>query len=157
MSYDSAADKPPYWSILTKSFGATSQAYQLKGPPGKKGLVKDILVSVSTTLVGTTTVPEVNVGTALSDSGAIVAEYARFRLGTTATAGYDTTSGAALRARSLATTITSTGKPTLTDYTAHILLETDYIPKDTAFFISLVKGVGSAAGAGDVYVFIDWI
>lgn len=157
MSYDSVVEKSPYWSILTKSFGATSQAYQLKGPPGKKGLVRDILVSVSTTLVGTTTVPEVNVGTALSDSGAIVAEYARFRLGSTAILGYDTTTGAALRARTLATTITSTGQPTLVDFTGHILLETAFIPKDTAFFISLVKGVGTAAGAGDVYVFIDWI
>jgi hypothetical protein len=129
----------------------------LKGPPGKKGLVKDILVSVSTTLVGTTTVPEVNVGTARATPVRSLPSMPASVSAPPRRLGYDTTTGAALRARSLATTITSTGKPTLTDYTAHILLETDYIPKDTAFFISLVKGVGSAAGAGDVYVFIDWI
>jgi hypothetical protein len=52
---------------------------------------------------------------------------------------------------------TSTGKPTLTDFTGHVLLETDYIPADTIFFITLIEGVGgSPAGAGNVWVEVDW-
>lgn len=139
-------------------FGANGEtvSYQFKGPPGKKGLVRDIEIQITETMVGTTTVPEVNVCSAASALGALLNEYARFRLGTTAIAGY-ATSTSVRRARTLATTITSTGKPTLTDFTGHILLETDYIPADTIFFVTLLEGVGGTpAGAGNVWVEVDW-
>jgi hypothetical protein len=133
-------------------FGAAGEtiAYQFKGPPGKKGLVRDIEIQITETMVGTTTVPEIVVGATSSAT-----EYARFRLGTSAISGY-ATSTAVRRARTLAAP-NSTGKYTLTDFTGHVLLETDYIPADTIFFITLIEGVGGTpAGAGNVWVEVDW-
>lgn len=146
---------PPYWSVLGKAFGGTTATYALTGPRNRKGLVRDIMVNVTTTMVGTTTVPEIGIGTAAGDSGALFNEYARFRLGTTAIAGYDTTSGLALRSRSL---VTGNGDAaTYEDFTGHVKLETIFLPINTVFYISLVKGVGgSPAGTADVYIFIDW-
>jgi hypothetical protein len=134
-------------------FGAAGEtiAYQFKGPPGKKGLVRDIEIQITETMVGTTTVPEIVVGATSSAS-----EYARFRLGTSAISGY-ATSTSVRRARTLAAP-NSTGKYTLTDFTGHVLLETDYIPADTIFFITLIEGVGGTpAGAGNVWVEVDWL
>jgi len=155
-----AYDNPrqsPYWSILQKSFGAASGtvSYRLKGPQGCRGLVRDILVDVTAAMVGTTSVPEVQVGAAAGTTGAAAVDYARFRLGTAAGAGYDTSSGNALRARSLVA-----GNPTppaLSDFAGHIALESAFIPKDTPFFITLVEGVGGTpAGAASIYLFVDW-
>lgn len=141
-------------------FGADNEtvSYTYQGPKGRKGLVRDIEVRATEDMVGTTTVPEVTVGSAASALGAILAEYARFRLGNTAISGYIAATVGTLRARLLATTITTAGKPTLTDFAGHILLETDYIPADTEFTITLVAGSGgSETGAGEVAVEIDWI
>lgn len=143
-------------------FGAAGETigYQFKGPPGKKGLVRDIEIQVTENMVGTTEVPEICVGSAVSTNNGttkvLFSEYGRFRLGTAAGTGYATTT-AVRRARTLATTITSTGKPTLTDFAGHILLETDFIPADTIFFVTLVEGLdGSETGAGNVWVEVDW-
>lgn len=133
-------------------FGAAGEtiAYQFKGPPGKKGLVRDMEIQITETMVGTTTVPEIVVGAASSGN-----DYGRFRLGTSAIAGY-ATSTSVRRARSLAAP-NSSGKYTLTDFAGHVLLETDFIPADTIFFVTLVEGVGGApAGAGNVWVEVDW-
>jgi hypothetical protein len=146
-------------------FGADGEAksYVFIGPPGKKGLVRDIEVRVTEDMVGTTTVPEVNVGDAPSDLGSLDAEYARFRLGSTAILGYTTTTGLILRAASLATdSIKEPGAATLpgrqsTNYSEHVVLEKAFIPADTAFYLSLVPGSGgSETGAGMVALEIDW-
>ena len=147
-------DRPemaPFFTVLTSAFGGGALSWRIKGPPGKKGLVRDILIDVTTTMVGTTTVPEIVVGATAGSS-----EYARFRLGTTATAGYTTANGNALRARGFITG-TGGGPLTATDYAGHVALETATIPADTAIFVSGVAGTGGApAGAASVYVFIDW-
>jgi hypothetical protein len=146
-------------------FGADGEAksYVFVGPPGKKGLVRDIEVRVTEAMVGTTTVPEVNVGDAASDLGSLDSEYARFRLGSTAILGYDTTTGLILRAAALATdSINEPGAATLpgrqsTNYSEHVVLEKAFIPADTAFYVSLVPGSGgSETGAGMIAVEIDW-
>lgn len=141
-------------------FGAAGETigYTYKGPKGKKGLVRDIEARVTETMVGTTEVPEVNVGSALSTNDGttkvLYKEYGRFRLGTTAAAGY-ATSTAVRRARSL--TAGNPTPPVLNDFTGHVALETDFIPADTIFFITLVEGLdGTEAGAGVVAVEIDW-
>lgn len=148
-------------------FGADGEAksYTFIGPPGKKGLVRDIEVRITEDMVGTTTVPEVGVGDAASDLGSLDNEYARFRLGSTAILGYATTAFTTgnVRASSLATdSINEPGAATLpgrqsTNYSEHAVLEKAFIPADTAFYISLVPGSGGTeTGAGMVAVEIDW-
>lgn len=146
-----------YWSPGIIQFGADNEtvSYTWIGPQGKKGLVRDIGIHITEAMVGTTTVPEILVEATASALGAIVGTYARFRLGTTATAGY-TTSPAVRRARSLCTTGNGS-VPTLTDFAGHVLLETASLPADTAFLITLLAGSGgSETGAGQVFVDIDW-
>ena len=141
------------------AFGATTESRKILGPKGMKGLVREIRTYISADMVGTTTVPEINVGTAASDAGAVVAEYARHRLGTTAILG-NTAAGTPYRARVLcASAQGNTGgvPPALSDFTAHVQLETIPIPADTAFYISRIKGAGGTpAGTGITEVEIDW-
>lgn len=157
MSYDTPQKE--VYVFPSSAFGATTESRAIKGPTGKKGLVRDIRTYITADMVGTTTVPEINIGTAASDAGAIKAEYARHRLGTTAIAG-NTAAGTPYRARALcdAAQGNTGGKPPeLQDFTDHVKLETDFIPADTVFYISRVKGVGgSAAGTGITEVEIDW-
>lgn len=160
------------YTILAGTFTALfSRTFQ--GPPGRKGFVRDIILDVTTAIVGTTSVPEIRVGTAASDNS-----FARFMLGTTAILGYGTGS---FRARSLCTNAqgrTGGNAMMLNDFAHHICLEgndgsgtvstpvttTDadvglnflQIPADTAFFITGVAAVGAAAGVADIYVDIDW-
>lgn len=131
------------------AFGATTATESYIGPKGRKGLVKDIEVFLTADAVGTTTVPEVNVGTASGD-----VTYARFRLGTTATAGY-TAASTPKAARSL---VTGNGlNQTFEDFTGHVKLETALIPADTAFVITNKAGVGGVpAGTGYSVVYIEW-
>lgn len=154
--------------ILGNAFGATTASFAYLGHPGKKGLVRDILARVTTAMVGTTSVPEIRVGTVASDNSC-----ARWLLGTTATAGLAT---GAYRARTLCANAQGrTGGRSiyLADFPNHINLEGNngagvaavaadangyaYLPADVAFFITGIAGVGGApAGAADVYVDIDW-
>jgi len=156
------------YSIFANAFGATTTSKQYQGPPGKKGLVRDIRVYLSATAVGTTSVPEVDVGSAAGDSS-----NARFLLGTTATAGY---AAGEYRARSLCQSAQGrTGQKAmqLNDFSHHIALEGNdgsgtvaiaadangfaYIPADTKFYITGTAGVGGTpAGTGDIDVIIDW-
>lgn len=137
------------YESATGAFGATTASKKYIGPKGKKGYVRDIEVFLTADAVGTTTVPEVAVGATSAST-----EYARWRLGTTAILGITAASTPA-RARSLVT-----GNPTppvLSDFTAHVQLETALIPADTAFFITGVAGTGgSPAGTGYHRVEIDW-
>lgn len=137
------------YESATGAFGATTASKSYIGPKGKRGYVRDIEVFLTADAVGTTTVPEVTVG-----SAATLVEYARFRLGTTAILGY-TAAATPKRARSL---VTGNGSAqTFEDFTGHVKLETTYIPADTAFVISGVAGTGgSPAGTGYHRVEIDW-
>lgn len=138
-------------------FGADGEtvSYTFQGPKGRKGVVRDIEVRVTEDMVGTTTVPEVTVGTAASVLGTLKTEYARFRLGTTAILGYVAATVGTLRARVLCTG--NPTPPTLSDFAGHVALETAEIPADTEFTITLVAGSGGTeTGAGEVAVEIDW-
>jgi hypothetical protein len=144
----------------SSAFGATTESRKLLGPKGKKGLVRDIRTYLTADCVGTTTVPEINVGSAASTAGGtLYTEYARHRLGTSATAG-NTAAGTPYRARALCEAGANNpggAAPTLSDFSNHIKLETDFIPADTAFFITRVAGVGGTpAGTGITEVEIDW-
>ena len=136
-------------TIPSSAFGATTATYNYIGPKGREGHVEDIVVDISANMVGTTTVPEVDVGTASGDT-----TYARYRLGTAAGTGYTAAQGIR-RAQQEAWT----GNPpiVLNDYSGHVALNTARIPKDTAFVITLKAGTGGApAGTATVYVVIKW-
>lgn len=138
----------------SSAFGATTAATKFLGPAGKAGYVRDIRVEASADFVGTTTVPEVNVGNASGDT-----TNARFRLGTSATAGYTAAGGPYNAANLVASAPGNTGgvPRALSDYTGHIALETARLAADTAFFITLKAGVGGTpAGTARVEVDIDW-
>ena len=160
MSYDKA-ERIRYELAggVVVQFGAAGETvgYTYKGPKGKRGYVRDIEVRVTEDMVGTTAVPEVVVGSALStcdgSTSVLYKEYARFRLGTTAILGYLTTT-AIRRALALCNLA---APPRLSDFTEHVRLETAYIPADTIFYVTLVEGIGgSETGAGMVAVEIDW-
>lgn len=134
-------------------FGAATAIETYIGPRGRKGIVRDIEANLTADAVGTTTVPEVDVGSA---SGLV--EYARFRLGTAAGTGYTAASGPK-RARSLAEATNFPGgiPPVLNDFAGHVALETAQIPADTPFVITNKAGTGGApAGTGYSVVTIDW-
>jgi len=137
------------FTLPSAAYGATTASQKIRGPKGKIGYVRDITVIPTADMVGTTTVPEVAVG---ATQGA--AEYARFRLGTAVGTGYTAAQGVR-RARPLATTTTT--PPTLTDFAAHVQLETARIPADTDVFVSGVQGVGGTpAGTFVAYVDVEW-
>lgn len=138
-----------FYKSAVGAFGATTATESYIGPKGRKGLVKDIEVFLTASAVGTTTVPEVDVGTASGDF-----TYARFRLGTAAGTGYANTA-TPIRACSL---VTGNGlNQTYEDYTGHVKLETAYIPADTAFVITNKQGAGGTpAGTGFSMVTIAW-
>jgi hypothetical protein len=117
------------------------------GPKGCVGFVRDLVAEVTTSIVGTTSVPEMTVGTASADF-----TYGRHRLGTTASTGY----GVGVHRASQKTW---TGNPprTLSDFAGHVQLDTARIPADTSFVLSLTLAVGSAAGAVRPKFMIDWI
>jgi hypothetical protein len=136
--------------IPSAAFGATLDTTRIVGPKGRKGYVRDIMVDITATMVGTTSVPEIAVGAA---SG--TAEYARFRLGTTAIAGYAAT--AVFRASQVGGNTLVDGSPVFEDYVGHVKMGTAPIPADTQVFISRVAGVGGTpAGTGTTRVIIDW-
>jgi hypothetical protein len=135
-----------YW-YPAQNFGNSTITHNVIGPPGKFGMVMDIMADVTTAMVGTTTVPEIDVGTGSGDTS-----YARYRLGTAAGTGYGT---GVHRARQ--ESITGNPPPVLNDYSGHVALETAQIPANTAFVITLKAGTGGApAGVADVMVRIKW-
>jgi hypothetical protein len=78
MSYELPDIRIYDWmTTADQTFGATTIAHYIVGPKGKVGFVRDILVEVTTSLVGTTSVPEIDVGISSGD-----ATYGRYRLGT---------------------------------------------------------------------------
>lgn len=82
MSYESSKVERYSWAE-DATFAATAVVHNIMGPKGKVGFVRDIQVEVTTSLVGTTSVPEVCVGISSGDY-----TYGRYRLGTGLTTGY---------------------------------------------------------------------
>jgi hypothetical protein len=147
MSYDTPIRM--HYKSAVGAFGATTATESYIGPKGKKGKVVDIEVFLTADAVGTTSVPEVDVGSSSGDTS-----YARFRLGSAAGTGY-AASAMPKRARSLVTG--NPTPPTLSDFTGHVALETALIPADTAFVITNKQGSGGTpAGTGYSVVAIDW-
>lgn len=142
------------YAIPSSAFGATTVATSFQGPTGKTGYVREINAEITATMVGTTSVPEIDVGTASGDF-----TYARFRLGTTAIAGYANTASPLNASYLVSKAPGNTGgvPRALNDYTGHIALETARLPADTPFFITGTAGVGGTpAGTGRYEVVIDW-
>lgn len=143
-------------------FGAAGEtvAYEFVGPKGCRGLVRDIEIEVTENMVGTTTVPEINVGAAATVAATPSVDYARWRLGTAAGTGITTAvSPNPQRASRHIKTIAEPGSggKVSTLFSGHVALETAYITADTPFFISFREGVdGTETGAGRVRVYIDW-
>lgn len=112
MSYDNPEIQEYQWAEDT-TFGGTTVTHNIIGPKGKVGYVRDLAVEVTTSLVGTTTVPELLVGISSGDS-----TFGRYRLGTTASAGYNV-------GVHRASTEPITGNPprTLGDFSGHVVLD----------------------------------
>lgn len=96
-----------------QTFGGTSVTHYIVGPKGKVGFVRDISCDVTTSLVGTTTVPEIDVGISSGDY-----TFGRYRLGTSATAGY-------ADGPHVASQEAITGNPprALADFSGHVVLD----------------------------------
>lgn len=84
MAYDISDVELFQWPEST-TFGATSVTRYIVGPKGKVGFVRDIMVEITTSMVGTTTVPEIQIGISSGDF-----TYGRYRLGTATSTGYNT-------------------------------------------------------------------
>lgn len=141
------------------TFGATAVTHNGIGPKGCTGYVRDIEVDIATSLVGSTTVPEIMIGVSSGDS-----TYGRYRLGSTLSLGYGT---GVKRASQEA--ITGNPPRNLQDFAHHVELDgypldstnnrqpLGRIPKDTAFVVTCQLGVGgSPAGGGNVRIKIEW-
>lgn len=112
MSYEKSDIETWQWPE-DATFGATGVTHQVMGPKGKVGFVRDIIVDVTTALVGTTTVPEINVGISSGDF-----TFGRYRLGTTAIAGY-----AVGMHRAGMEPITGNPPRLLADFPGHVVLD----------------------------------
>jgi hypothetical protein len=136
-------------TIPSNAFGNSTATFNYIGPFGREGHVEDIVVDITANMVGTTSVPEVDVGTASGDT-----TYAQYRLGSAAGTGYLATA-----TPKRASQEAWTGNPpiTLSDFAGHVALNKARIPKNTAFVITLKAGTGgSPAGTATVYVVIKW-
>lgn len=112
MAYN-ISDVETYQWAEDQTFGGTGVTHQIMGPRGKVGFVRDLAVDVTTSLVGTTTVPELQVGVSSGDY-----TFGRYRLGTTAIAGYATGYH-----RASMEPITGNPPRTLADFTGHVVLD----------------------------------
>lgn len=124
MAYDQA-DMEEY-TFDSAAFGGGTIQRQIIGPKGKVGFVRDISVDITATMVGTTTVPEVQVGIAPADF-----TYGRYRLGNTAIAGYVV----GMHRASQEPAIVGNPPRTAQDYLNHVQL--DGYPLDANFRVPL--------------------
>lgn len=111
MSYNNSDTREYSWGI-DQTFGATTVTHQIVGPKGKVGFVRDISVDVATSLSGTV-VPEIDIGLTSGDY-----TYGRYRLGTTASGGYNVGPHSAGQEA-----ITGNPPRTLADFTGHVVLD----------------------------------
>lgn len=112
MSYDGADIQTYQWE-QDATFGATGVTHYIVGPKGKVGFVREIFVDVATSLVGTTTVPEIDVGISSGDF-----TFGRYRLGTSVSAGYAVGPHSASQEA-----ITGNPPRALADFTGHVVLD----------------------------------
>lgn len=118
MSYDQqgAGAREEFSWGQSATFGATGVTHQIIGPKGCVGFVRDLMVDVTTSLVGTTTVPEIVVGISSGD-----ATFGRYRLGTAAGVGYNLGMHRA-GSEALQTILTQPGRA-LADFAGHVVLD----------------------------------
>lgn len=167
MAYD--IPERQVYTFSDQTLGATSVVHNCIGPKGKVGFVRDFEVDVQTSLVGTTTVPEIDVGISSGDF-----TYGRYRLGSTAILGY----GTGVKRASNETDVVGNPPRVGTAFSGHVVLDggplgtsgsivggssttvnpAGRIPANTAFTITCAAGTGgSPAGGGTVRVTIEWI
>ncbi len=101
------------YQFADATFGATTVTHFIVGPRGKVGYVRDIEADAVAAFVGTTTVPEIDVGIASADF-----TYGRYRLGFSAILGYPIGGWKASNELWI-------GNPprTLADYAGHVVLD----------------------------------
>ena len=153
MAYE-VSDVELYQYQEFSTWAATSVTRYIIGPRGKVGFVRDLMVDITTSMVGTTSVPELQVGISAGDT-----TYGRYRLGTATATGYGI---GPVRASCEAWT----GNPprTLADFAGHVVLDggplsskgiaggsygtvvpAGRIPANGAWFVtSIVQGVNSS-------------
>jgi hypothetical protein len=120
MSYDTGpgpsgrAEEYGPWGA--EAFGASSITHQIIGPRGCVGFVRDMMVEVTASMVGTTTVPEIQVGISSGDF-----TYGRYRLGSSASLGYFLGMHRAATEQ-LSVALTNAGRQ-VSDYAGHVVLD----------------------------------
>jgi hypothetical protein len=112
MSYETS-DVELYEYAEATTWAATSVVRYIVGPRGKVGFVRDFLVDVTTSMVGTTSVPELQVGISSGDT-----TFGRYRLGTATATGYNTGPY-----RASAEMITGNPPRALADFAGHVVLD----------------------------------
>jgi hypothetical protein len=112
MAYE-VSEKQTYQWAEDATFGATTVTHYIVGPRGKVGFVRDIACEVTTSLVGSTTVPEIDIGYTAGDN-----TYGRYRLGTATGTGYNV--GPFRASNEL---ITGNPPRTLADFAGHVVLD----------------------------------
>lgn len=112
MAYDVSDVELLQWPEST-TWAATSVTRNIVGPRGKVGFVRDMMVEVTTSMVGTTTVPEIMVGISSGDF-----TYGRYRLGTATATGYNVGSY-----RASAELITGNPPRAGSDFASHVVLD----------------------------------
>jgi hypothetical protein len=112
LSYELSDNEFYSWPEAT-TWAATSVVRYIAGPRGKVGLVRDLIVEVTTSMVGTTTVPELQLGISSGDF-----TYGRFRLGTATATGYNT--GVWRASQQL---IVGNPPRTFADFAGHVVLD----------------------------------
>jgi hypothetical protein len=112
MSYETS-DVELYEYAEATTWAATSVVRYIVGPRGKVGFVRDLMVDITTSMVGTTSVAELQVGISSGDT-----TYGRYRLGTATATGYNTGPY-----RASAELITGNPPRALADYAGHVVLD----------------------------------
>ena len=114
-----------------EAFGGGSLTHQIIGPKGCVGFLRDIAVDLTVAAVGTTTVPEIQLGISSGDF-----TYGRYRLGSAAGTGYNTGMHRA-GAEPLVVSLNNAGRQ-LADFTGHVVL-------DGGAYTSVVNAGGSSS------------
>ena len=112
MAYDVSDVEFYQWPELV-AWAGTGTSRWIIGPRGKVGFVRDLVVEVTTSMVGTTSVPELQVGISSNDY-----TYGRYRLGTATATGYSTGPH-----RASQEPWTGNTPRTLADFTGHVVLD----------------------------------
>jgi hypothetical protein len=112
MAYENSDVELQQWAEST-GWAAASVVHYIVGPRGKVGFVRDLMVDVTTSMVGTTTVPELMVGISSGDF-----TYGRYRLGTATATGYGVGPY-----RASAEAITGNPPRALSDFAGHVVLD----------------------------------